>query len=47
MSTLCKYEHRDSTRSPVSKQHVGAGRDVDPSDSLPQCGRELVDPLIN
>ena len=29
------------------KQDVGVGRDVDPSDSLPQCGWELVDPLVN
>ena len=46
-ASLCKCARRKSTRSPVSKQHVGVGRDVDPSDSLPQFGRELVDPLVN
>ena len=31
----------------ATNQHTGRGRDVDPSDSSPQCGRELVDPLVN
>ena len=31
----------------VKNQQTGPGREVDPSDSSPQCGQELVDPLVN